>query len=278
MKKRRILLFFTCFILVFFLIFLTSSLFVLQSVELCLYQKNNNSTFTKVNAVNTYNLSSIQSQIGTSIFNVKKEVYIKPFEEDNPSYKILNVEIKFPNKIVFNVIKRQELFYITNNKEIFILDEDFKIIKKGNINTYSTENLIEIAGKNSNKTYLNYFEFFDVSTSFYYEGYFLKENNLLIKLIKNFYNIVSNVNIELNIFKNMLFVEVDNTCNLHLKTNNLYGIELIIENIENNFNYKFLKVLNAFLTLEKKDKIKTTYGFLKIDNNLNCSFLEYLSN
>ena len=274
MKKRRILLFFSCFILIFILLFLTSSFFVLQNIELCFYEKTEELKYVKVKSLDSCNFESFKTQIGKSIFNIKKNNYIKPFEEDNPSFKILNTEIKFPNKLVLNVTKRIETFFITDNKTVFLLDEDYKILKEESFQTFTIGNLIEICGQNLSNSLLNYFNFFELPTSCYYEGYFLEDNNTLIKSIKNFSQILNNNGLNANLFTKVIFIEKENICNLVCKTNSSFGVEIFIQNIENNFNYKFLKVINAFLTLQKQEKIKTTYGILKIDDNFNCYFLE----
>ena len=57
-----------------------------------------------------------------------------------------------------------------------------------------------------------------------------------------------------------------------IKTTNIKisGIKLIVENVLENFDKKLNKLLSAFKTLINKEKIKTTYGVLSINNSLNC--------
>ena len=270
MKKRRIILFFVCFIFIFFMLFLNSSFFYLNSVEVSLYEKSSNLKYKKINN-NLYscNINSVNKDLGKSVFKINKDNYINSFEIDNPNLKVLKIDLKFPNKLVFNVVKRQEVFVIKSQNEIFSLDEDFKIIKKSNEFSLEPPNLIEIGGETQ-----NYFDFFQLSSSCYFEGYFLNKNNILIEKIKNFKSILQQVNLETNIINKLSFKEVSTQCNLICLTNPPFGVKILIENIEENFDKKFLKVLNALLTLVNTDKIKTTYGVLKINNSLNCSFFE----
>ena len=78
------------------------------------------------------------------------------------------------------------------------------------------------------------------------------------------------------IFKEINAVEVSSgVLNLELKTyKNNYGITLVVEDCLINFEKKFNKIIKAFATLIANEPIKTTYGVLKINNNLNCLFLE----
>lgn len=272
MKRKRIFIFFVCFIVVFVLIFFSSSFFVLKNIELCLFEQDEYANYLKVNnTVNSCNFQSVYKDVGTSIFKINKEKYIKPFELDNPIYKILSVRFKFPNSVVFNVAKRKETFYISNGIISFVLDENFKILTEISTSMVN-ENLIYINAVNNN-TEETYFSFFEIEPTCYYPGYFLEENNLLMKDIKDMCEILNKVNLTTSYFKKLSFTSNEETANLICYTTNDYGIKIVIENIEENFNAKFLKVLNAFLTLEKTERIKTTYGSLIINNSLNCLFL-----
>ena len=273
MKKKRILLFFTIFICVFLLLFFSSSFFIVNKIDLILYEKNAYNSFLQVSS-NTYayNLHGVNSQIGKSIFKIEKSKCIKIFEEENPFYKVLNLEYKFPNKVFVKIIKRQNTFFINSATKVFVLDEDYKIVLIKNLNTFNNENLVEIAGE-KNGVKVDYFTFFEIDSSCYYEGYFINEHNLLAKIIKDLPYSLERYNL-CGLFSKISFSEGENSVNLVCKTNSNFGVEIVTQNIEKEFNKKFRKVLTAFLTLNSKEKIKTTYGRLIIDDSFNCKFYE----
>lgn len=278
MKKRRILLLSTVFCVVFVIFFLSSPFFKLSGVEVVFYDKNNKPINLNNNRIlnssnNIQQLTSVvEADFGTSMFLLDKNKYFSKFELQNPYAKLLEVEAKFPNKLVFAVRERSPIFYLSNKAGgTFLLDSEFKILKIA-INQ-EVSNLIPVLIETNSSIQQDYFEYFDVSYMAFSEGEFLTENNLVVTAIKDLYKILDSAGFVFNaqsLVTGLILEEESEQLNLVLLTNPNYGIKLKIENVLTSFNKKLEKLLSAFKTLELNEKIKTTYGTLIINNSCNC--------
>ena len=278
MKKRRILLLSTVFCVVFVIFFLSSPFFKLSGVEVVFYDKNNKPINLNNNKIlnssnNIRQLTSVvEADFGTSMFLLDKNKYFSKFELRNPYAKLLEVEAKFPNKLVFAVRERSPIFYLSNKAGgMFLLDSEFKILKIAK--NQEVSNLIPVLIKTNSSIQQDYFEYFDVSYMAFSEGEFLTENNLVVTAIKDLYKILDSAGFVFNaqsLVTGLILEEESEQLNLVLLTNPNYGIKLKIENVLTSFNKKLEKLLSAFKTLELNEKIKTTYGTLIINNSCNC--------
>jgi len=281
MKKRRVLLIFTLLIFVSLFFLLSSPIFKLQKVEVVFYDLKNN----KVNLVSNsvYNspdkvekiLSSTNFAYGQSLFLLDKNSYSEDIERKNPYIEMIKILSVFPNKIVLNVRERTPRYYIKGQNKLFLLDVNFKLLEI----TKSYEKLssmIEISA-NKNSYEENFFNFFELSDKTYEVGQSFCENNIAVTELKNTLNSLDNLLKELNLTQNNFFSKISlaenstGTLSFVFKTKSApYGVVLVLEDALKNSTKKVKKLFNAFKTLEVYEKIKTTYGQLKIDNNFNC--------
>lgn len=124
------------------LVVLSSAVFALSSVE--------------VNFVySSPSLESIKDEIieggefayGTNVLFLKKSPYINRLEKNFPYLKVLNLETKFPNKLVINCEERQEFFAVKlSDNSYAIIDEDYKILDKTSSFVSTLDNAIMLDG------------------------------------------------------------------------------------------------------------------------------------
>lgn len=264
--------------MVFLMFFLSSSFFRLSGVEIVFFDEN----FNKINLNSNIILNNNESvakmslvarrDFGTSMFLLNKDKYSSIFESQNPYAKLLAVESKFPNKLVFSVTERKPVFCLSSGEGItFLLDGEFKILKI--TKDQAPLNLIPILIQTNSSNFVSFFEFFDVAEVAFSEGQFLTENNLVIKAMVRLYDLLGNSHFSSkkdNLFTGLVLSEGEERMNLVLTTGRDYGVKLKVEGVLDNFNKKFEKLLSALSTLEVKEKIKTTYGTLIINSAYNC--------
>lgn len=276
MKKRRFFLIISFSLIFAFVTLLASPIFKLSKVEIKFLNKKNEVVLLKDNFVfNTEEkvnslISSAGFDFGQSMFLINKSNYKTQLENKNPYVKLIKISSVFPNKIFIYATEREELFYISSNDKYFILDEDFKIL-----NILKKEHRVEKLEITFLKDNLkvSFFDFFNISSLAFDSGQYLWENNLVFDAIKNFMKIFNELDVLMlgDIDSFLIENNSSGTINLCLGTeNDCYGIKLIIKDILKNFDKKFKKLNLAFKTLVENEKIKTAYGCLYIDNNLNC--------
>lgn len=289
-KNKRLLIIFTTFCLIVFLSIFSSQLFKLRSVEINFYDENK----IKVNNITTnavFNtkqkieevLSSASFDYGNFVFLINKNNYAPALERNNPYLKLQNIQIKFPNKLVVNASERKPRFYIKSYGNIYLLDNEFKLLEilpEEELilnNNQILQTLLQISVQTPQGGFLDFFRFFDVLPTVYEAGQNLAENNTvlnsLLPLWEILYNYTKNMShINSAIFDNLILQEDGaNVINLKITTSlTSFGASLVVENIFSNFSKKLNKLLNAFNSLKKVEPIKCSYGQLKIDNNLNC--------
>jgi len=287
MAKHRIFIVFSILFFMFIVLSFSSPIFCISQAMVVFVDANNkvnDASNDKVSFFNKTNIEKnakliIKEDIGKTIFDLNKEKYYKKFEFQNSYAKLLRVESKYPNTVVFYVSERKPVFVAQNIEEngILILDSEFKIVEKNNNNSdIETYKLINFFGVINNKK-VSIFSFFEINFDAFTVGMNLKENNLAISAISNIATISKKINVLCQDDLANIFLELNFYCdeksllNLNIMTNeNCLGVKLSIENVLSNFDKKFEKLILALNTLYKKDRIKTTYGELKINDALNC--------
>lgn len=280
-NKRLIVVFVTICVIVFFSLF-SSQIFKLKSVEVSFYNENgkqisnlkNNYYFNTTERVNNI-VSSTKFDYGNLVFLINKSNYTKSLESNNPYLKLKNIEVKFPNKLIVNISERKPIFFIKSAFNVYLLDSDFKLLEILEQDKLSQQNLIKLQTITSQQKEIDFFNFFEVLPTTYEAGQNMRENNKVLQAVSSLPNMLQNYvssqgTTLANFCKAVSFTEVQNKINLIINTISPYGINLVVEDIFTNFNYKFNKLLNALSTLKLKEPIKCTFGNLKIDMSCNC--------
>lgn len=280
MKKRRLFIILSLSFLVVFIFTLSSPLFTLKKVSLVFYDDNNCIVSTKNNKV--YNtsekinkiVSSAEFNYGTSLFTFEKDVYINRIDNKNPYLKLLNAQVVFPNKLKLSVKERVPCCYILSSKALFLLDNDYKILEILPISeALNYKNLVQIKIQNKNGVEISFFNFFYISESAFESGQYLSENNLILTNFKNIFKVIETFNV---LKDSISFIAISENLNENMDllfyTNSNLGIMLKVQNALDNLNSKLSKLFCALETLYYKEKIKTTYGTLTINESLNCSW------
>lgn len=271
MKKRRLVVMICVLFVLCLALSLSSTLFQLQCVKIRFKGEQteefcSNDNITKI-------ISSTKFEYGQLLFNQPKAKYIENLEQNNPNLRVESIEAVFPNTLLITASERVGKFYMVENDKIFIMDREFKILKIGR--NLDVDGLTKLKFESSNKDEQTFFDFFEVSSFAYDVGQFLEENNLVFVALNCFSNLFELYGDSNYIVSQICFkMEAGDVVNLTLSAKSPYGIKLEIKNILNKFENKFKKLLTAFSTLLKREKIKTTYGTLKIEDNLNCFWME----
>lgn len=277
MKKTRLFTIITLMVIVVFTFVLSSPLFKLKTVEITFLNTNNKEVSVLENKVyNTQQkvdklINSANFNYGSLVFLIDKTKYITRLENNNPYLKLINISTVFPNKLIVFAKERESVFCIQTTTNCLITDSEFKILE---ITKNICEDLLQIRIENSFGQEQDYYSFFNVLPQTYETGQTLTENNLVFNSIKNTVLLALNIrkcNIK-QIFSALTIKEQSSgLVSLNIKTNNAYfGLNLQIDNLLDNFDKKFNKLINALNTLYKNERIKTTYGTLLIDKNYNC--------
>ena len=147
MKKRCELIILSVLIFIAVVVVLSSSIFSFSETNLDFLTTTVN---LNVNEEDIFKASKLE--YGKSIFSINKNQAQKNIEKQNPYIKVVNIETVFPNKIIFHVAERQELFAVKYLDKYLILDDEGKIlqIKDSFINT--AENAILLTDYNINNT------------------------------------------------------------------------------------------------------------------------------
>ncbi|MBQ3047796.1 MAG: hypothetical protein IJD48_02145 [Clostridia bacterium] len=273
MAKRRIFVVFFMFMILFCFLLATSSFFKIKSVEVCFFDKNNNKIDIKTNLIYTSkaeieNLTEVAKlDFGTSIFLIKTDKYFEDFEFKNPCAKLLSVYRVYPNKLVFNVYERKPCYYILSNKNYYILDEEFKILK---ITDQAPQKLIEICAMSYYGQEIDFFELFQILPSAFNEGQFLTENNLLLKSMVNTKNVLDQFELQSMDVVKLCIQDNYGIANIIFSTGPNYGVNFKIENVLNSYNKKLSLVLGEFQkALIDNEQLKLSFGEFFVDDSFN---------
>ncbi len=132
MKNARLFIILGVFVFLTAIIVLCSTVFTLNTVEIGWLST------TKVlsGTTNSKLIESAELKKGESIFLLDKQHYKQNLEKNNPYLKVINLEIKFPNKLKVTVVEREELYAlkVVNTKSAsgysyVYLDYDLKVLK-----------------------------------------------------------------------------------------------------------------------------------------------------
>lgn len=147
MKKRTQLIILSVLIFICLVVVLSSSIFSFSEVGIDKLTTTINLNITKDDLY-----TSSKFEYGKSIFSLNKNLAKNNIEKDYPFIKVVNIETVFPNKVIFHVAERQELFSVKYNNKYLILDEEGKVlsVKDNFINT--AENAILLCDYNVNNT------------------------------------------------------------------------------------------------------------------------------
>ncbi len=126
MAKKKLIIILAIFIGLALIILLSSDVFKLTHVELSFtdeYRENVDPSDEEI-------IKDGYFDYGSSMFMLNKDLYIKNLESANPYLKVINIESKFPNKIVINCYERIEVYnvafdggYAITDNELFVLDK-----------------------------------------------------------------------------------------------------------------------------------------------------------
>ena len=128
MKKKAIIISSVVFVCIATILTLLFTVFSVKSIEYVSHNKNNIDT------------SALQVSKGGVVFFLDKHKIKEQTQSQNPYINVINLEIKFPNKLVVHFAQREESFAIKDNtKDVFyICDEDFYVVDVLNSATYKS--------------------------------------------------------------------------------------------------------------------------------------------
>ena len=271
MKKKRLAIMIFVLIFLCVMLSLSSTLFQLQYVKIKFDGEYDDKLSSSENIDKI--ISSVYFKYGQLLFTQSKTQYICDLEKKNPNLCVKSIQAVFPNTLLITLEERVGCFYLVEDNKTFVLDREFKILEIGqNLDTTGCIKLDFLSSSNVQQTY---FDFFEISSFAYDVGQFLTENNLIFASISCFSSVFDNFS-TLNftpskiVFKNNLQDKVS----LNVFSLSPFGIKIEINNILNNFEKKLKKSLSALSTLYSKERIKTTYGRLLVNDNCNCYWYE----
>ena len=128
MKNKRLAIFLIIFAFFAVIVVLTSTIFSLKSVEVKFMSTTNALTGTE-NQI----LDSANFKFGESVFFSSKTTYKNNIEKANPYARVVNIEAIFPNKLIVNVVERNECYVLKlttgkNKNKYAITDERLKVL------------------------------------------------------------------------------------------------------------------------------------------------------
>ncbi|MCK9574916.1 MAG: FtsQ-type POTRA domain-containing protein [Clostridia bacterium] len=130
MKNKRLIVILGILFFIAFIVVLSSTVFTLQSVSLSFGQTLN--VETTVFGTEQERVAVIESgnfNYGNCIFFIDKNENIDNLEKLNPYIKIVNIETKFPNKLVIHALEREELYSVRLNENSYaITDSTLKVL------------------------------------------------------------------------------------------------------------------------------------------------------
>lgn len=139
MKKRTQLILLSVFVFIVIAVVLSSSIFSLSS-----YDIDYMSTTINLNVTKEEIIEISKPEKNKSIFFIDKQTYSKNLENQLPYIKVINIETVFPNKIIYHIAERDELFALKNQDKIYFVDNEGKILCEKSSYTNNANNPIEI--------------------------------------------------------------------------------------------------------------------------------------
>lgn len=267
MKTRRRIILIVVLLVIVTLVIVTSTVFSLKNIEIVFYDINDVpiTDNTKLNHFTQDDFDSIinsgEFKKGSTVFLINKQKHIDKLEANNPYIKIINLEIKFPNKIVIKAVEREEMYAVPSSNGYAICDDEMKVLRFSE--TVDDNVLLEGV---------------DVSSAS--EGSFVNNgiNGIVATLGDCLYSAGIDRLIAREKFSKISLVKADSQ-KYNLMFNTIYndskGVTITIENISNVLEAKVLKVINAFNYVN--DNLETGKyscdGELVISDNLQCWYV-----
>ncbi len=147
MKKRTQLIILSVLIFIAVLVILSSSIFSFSEIGVDYITTKVNTNITSEELLSDSNL-----KFGKSIFSINKNSATSSIEKNNPYIKVVNVETVFPNKLIFHIAEREELFVVKLLNNYLILDEDGKVLAVDDSYVNTAENAILLQNININES------------------------------------------------------------------------------------------------------------------------------
>lgn len=140
MKRKAIIISSIVFVCLATILTLLFTVFSVKSIEYVSHNKNNIDT------------TALQVNKGGVVFFLDKHKIKNEIQNQNPLINVINVEIKFPNKLVVHFAQREELFAIKDNTKdtFYICDEDFYVVNVINSATYNSVQSNAVLLENTN--------------------------------------------------------------------------------------------------------------------------------
>ncbi len=248
MKNKSLIIILSILAFIVLVVVLSSTVFCLNSVKVNFLSNTINLTNQEQTIIDSGNFTYKKS-----IFFLNKEKFKENIEINNPYAKVVSIETIFPNKLVVNVVERNELFVVKNYdsstssfKNYAILDNELKVLKVENdyTNTHLNPILVEIEGDNFydltlghslNNSYKTLLDNLAVELLAY--------NNNPVMLKANFESIILNFSTNEDVFIKMRS-----------------GVEIILKEGNVRLTEKFMLALSYYNGLEDKTMGRiTTY-------------------
>lgn len=122
MRNKKLIVLFCALFVITLLIFLSSVVFSVQRIEAYCYNQANPASYGKV-------LENHGIKRNKNIFMLKEDDVILNVETGVPTAKVINIEKKFPNKVIINYIEISEYIKIYTPKQTVICSNDGKILR-----------------------------------------------------------------------------------------------------------------------------------------------------
>lgn len=252
MKKRTQLITLSVLLLFVVLVVLSSSIFSFSQVGVDYLSTTINLNVTKESLLKDSGFNT-----GKSIFFLKKLEAQNSIEQKNPYIKVVNIETVFPNKVIFHIAERQELFAIECDNNYYILDEEGKVLSQKTTILSSAGSAITIYGLTQNEDAFNVGSFIENNETLSNLTYCFKEWTTKLSALKVH---IKSVTIQDNVLNigmrcGLKIVVTDYNLNLSNKLNLAFSIYDKAENIEDktileirNVNNNGIYELEGFLS------------------------------
>lgn len=276
MKKKRLIILLSILFVLVVIVVLSSTVFTLKNVVVNFYDYYDNmvddiskneyfNSTEKIDGV----IDSAEFNYGKNIFLLNKNSYKQKLEKNNPYIKVISMTIEFPNRMVVKAIERREYYAVLNNSNTYLVcDSEFKVLRVSQTKPVGLIEVVASEGKtifdynstDSNKTAGDFVEF-------------AENTKILLSLADEMYScrcerekmlgLFSKLTLKTELCSNQELGEVDS---IIIKT--YAGVEIEIENINNNFADKVLKSLEFYNKANIDNPEQTAKGVIKIFDNL----------
>lgn len=162
MKNKRLAIFLGILIFFAVIVVLSSTVFSLKSVELNFVEEAPALENSKAEIID-----SGEFRYNESIFFVNKKAYISKIEKANPYIHVVNIETKFPNKLIIHAAQRQECYVLKlSTNKYAVTDEDMKVLNILDVYQNSNTNPIEIKNSGLAEQSVSAGDFFEVDDDY----------------------------------------------------------------------------------------------------------------